>query len=60
MSKYDPPAIGATIALTVKKCLTLCTGSHTHGICMRMKRKNPTKSLVVVPEEAGIEFGRLL
>lgn len=58
--KYAIPAIGATIDLTVNRCLTFSTGNQTAGMWRRMKRKNDTKSLVVVPLDAGMLLGRLL
>jgi hypothetical protein len=48
-----------TMDLIVKSSLIFCTGNQTTGMWRRMNKKNETKSRVVVPEDAGIEFGRL-
>ena len=47
------PAIGATIAFSVKKCRILWMGNQMAGREMSQKRKKDMKSLVVVPEEGG-------
>jgi len=53
------PAMGTRIALTVKKCRTLCRGIQIAGSEITQKRKKHIKSRVVVPEDAGIELGML-
>lgn len=53
------PAAGTTKDFTVNKCLILWTCGYNAGSDNNQKRKNETKSLVLVPELAGIEFGRL-
>lgn len=50
------PATGTTAAFTVKKCLILCTAGHKKGKLPAQNKKKLTKSRVLVPEDAGMEF----
>lgn len=54
--KKAMPAAGATKDLTVKRWRILYTGNHKNGSEPSQNRKKETKSLVLVPDEAGIVF----
>jgi hypothetical protein len=53
------PAVGATMALRVKRCRIVWMGNQMAGREISQKRKKHIKSLVLVPDEAGIVFGIL-
>ena len=57
--KNATPATGTTYALKVKRCLILWTGNQIAGRLHNQKIKKLTKSLVLVPEFAGMLFGKL-
>lgn len=52
--KKATPAAGATNAFTVNKWRILCTGNHRNGRDPIQKRKNETKSRVLVPDDADM------
>jgi len=47
------PAVGATMALRVKRWRILWIGNHIAGSEMSQKRKKQRKSRVVVPDDSG-------
>lgn len=55
-TKNTTPAIGTTIALTVKRCRTLWRGIQIAGSEMSQKMKKHIKSRVFVPDDAGRWF----
>ena len=60
-TKKTIPAMGTTMAFTVKRCRTLCSGIQIAGSEMSQKMKKHMKSRVVVPEDAGRWFaGRIV
>lgn len=58
-TKNIKAAMGVTIIFTTKKWRMEWTGNHIKGSEMSQKRKKHIKSRVLVPEDAGIEFGML-
>jgi len=58
--KKVKPAMGTKYALTVKRCRIWWTGNQIAGRLQNQNRKKLTKSLVFVPELAGMELGRSL
>ena len=58
--KKVKPATGTKYALTVKRCRIWWTGNQIAGKLQNQNRKKLTKSLVLVPELAGMELGTSL